>query len=239
MPETDAQFLQWAAYNMAPTSWIDILLNFFIAIIYCFFVSMIYRHCRGLHANRSFIQTLYMLTLVITLIMMVILSVNGAASVAVAFGLMGALSIIRFRTVVKDNRDTAFVFLAVSVGMAAGTGQWWIGFIGLAVVGLTLLLLDNAPWGSNRSRVIIKMTFRPSGDDVESVSRKISNILSQLGNKQQMMHVRTIKMGQMIEATYAINLFPNIEPNYVIQELFNISGVDSVNVFNPEELQEP
>ena len=239
MPETDAQFLQWSAYNMAATTWIDILLNFLIAIIYGFFVSMIYRHSRGLHANRSFIQTLYMLTLVITLIMMVILSVRGAASVAVAFGLMGALSIIRFRTVVKDNRDTAFVFLAVGVGMASGTGQWWVGFIGLAVVGLTLLLLDNAPWGSSRSRVIIKMTFRPSGDDVESVSRKISNGFSQLGNKQQMMHVRTIKMGQLIEATYAINLFPNIEPDYVIQEMLGISGVDNVNVFNPEELQEP
>ena len=83
------------------------------------------------------------------------------------------------------------------------------------------------------------MTFRPSGDDTESVSRKIANILSQLGNKQQMMHVRTIKLGQMIEATYTLNLFPNIEPNYVVQELLNIMGVDNVSVFNPEELQEP
>ncbi len=239
MPETDAEFLQWAAYNVAATTWIDILLNFLIAVVYGFFVSMIYRHCRGLHANRSFIQTLYMLTLIITLIMMVILSVKGTAAVAVAFGLMGALSIIRFRTIVKDNRDTAFVFLAVGVGMASGTGKWWVGFIGLAVIGLTLILLDNAPWGSSRGRVIIKMTFRPSFDDASSVSRKISNVLSQLGNKQQMMHIRTIRLGEMIEATYAINLFPNVEPNYVIQQLLNITGVDSVNVFNPDELQEP
>ncbi len=239
MPETDAEFLQWAAYNIAPTTWIDILLNFLIAVIYGFFVSIIYRHCRGLHANRSFIQTLYMLTLIITLIMMVILSVRGTAAVAVAFGLMGALSIIRFRTVVKDNRDTAFVFLAVGVGMASGTGKWWVGFIGLAVIGLILILLDNAPWRSTRSRIIIKMTFRPSEIGAESVSRKIANILAQLGSKQQMMHIRTIRLGEMIEATYALNLFPNIEPNFVVQELLGITGVDSVNVFNPDELQEP
>ncbi len=224
---------------MSQTTWIDALLNFIVAVAYAFFVSMIYRHCRGLHANRSFIQTLYMLTIIITLIMMVIVSVRGLAAMAVAFGLMGALSIIRFRTVVKDNRDTAFVFLAVGVGMAAGTGKWWLGFTGLAVVGVTLLLLENAPWGRGRRSVIVKLTFRPSGADQDDVTANISNMLAQLGKRIHMIHVRTIRLGELIETTSAMSLLTSVTPNYAVEQLLRIDGVDSVNVFNPQDLQEP
>ncbi len=239
MPTTDADLMQWSMFAMSTTTWIDVLLNFLVAIAYGFFVSVIYRHCRGLHANRSFIQTLYMLTLIITLIMMIILSIRGTAAVAVAFGLMGALSIIRFRTVVKDNRDTAFVFLAVGVGMASGTGKWWIGFAGLAVIGVTLMMLENAPWGRNKRSIIVKLTFRPHGADEKDVTRDIGNILAQLGSQVHMIHVRTIRLGELIETTYALNLYKNITPNYAIEQILAISGVDSVNIFNPQDLQEP
>lgn len=239
---TQSQFLEYFPLATSGAVWVDILLNFIVAIIYGFFVSMIYRQCRGMHANRTFIHTLYMLTLIITLIMMVILSVRGTAAVAVAFGLMGALSIIRFRTVVKDNRDTAFVFLAVGVGMAAGTGQWWIGFIGIAVVGITLLLLSNTPWGNHKNSVIIKITFRPDAENTpqeETTPQRIMQTLAHLGTQQQMMHVRTIRLGEQMEATYSLVAYSHVEPGNIVQELLGVKGVDSVNIFNPEELQEP
>lgn len=238
MPIDDPE-LQWTILALAPNTWIDILLNFIIAATYAFCVSLIYRQCRGLHTNRSFIQTLYMLTLIITLIMMVIMSVRGAAALAVAFGLMGALSIIRFRTVVKDNRDTAFVFLAVGAGMAAGTGQWWIGFTGITFVGVILILLENAPWRGGYRRVIVKITFRPSTDETNDTNASIASTLSQLGNRIQMLHVRTLRLGELIEATYTLNLYQQIEPNFAINQLLSVSGVDNVNIFNPSELQEP
>jgi hypothetical protein len=238
MPIDDPE-LQWTILALAPNTWIDILLNFVIATVYAFCVSLIYRQCRGLHTNRSFIQTLYMLTLIITLIMMVIMSVRGAAALAVAFGLMGALSIIRFRTVVKDNRDTAFVFLAVGAGMAAGTGQWWIGFTGITFVGVILIMLEHAPWRGGYRRVIVKVTFRPGTDEANDTNATIASTLTQLGNRIQMLHVRTLRLGELIEATYSLNLFQQIEPNFAINQLLSLSGVDNVNIFNPSELQEP
>ncbi len=239
MPTADSDLVQWSLFAMSNTTWIDVLLNFLVAIAYGFFNSVIYRHCRGLHASRSFIQTLYMLTLIITLIMMIILSIRGTAAVAVAFGLMGALSIIRFRTVVKDNRDTAFVFLAVGIGMAAGTGKWWIGFAGLAVIGITLVVLENAPWGKSKRSIIVKLTFRPGGSGQKDVTEDIGNILAQLGSEIHMIHVRTIRLGELIETTYALNLYKNVTPNYAVEQLLAVNGVDSVNIFNPQDLQEP
>jgi uncharacterized membrane protein YhiD involved in acid resistance len=239
MPTVDTSLQQLTTFAIAPTTWLDVLLNFVVAIIYAFLVSVIYRQCRGLNASSTFIQTLYLLTLVICMVMMVILSVRGNAAVAVAFGLVGALSITRFRTIVKDNRDTAFIFLSVAAGMAAGTNRWWIGFTGLSIIGLTLMLLQSAPWRRGRQRVITRVVFRPSTTEKEDTMPDIVNILAQLGTRIDMLHVRTIKLGELIEATYAITLRKNIDAALAIKQLLNLPCVDNVNIYNPEELNEP
>src|SRR2546430_16835316 len=62
-------------------------------------------------------------------------------NVARAFSLVGALSIVRFRTVVRDTQDTAFVIFAVIVGMAVGADHVWVGIVGLAVVSVAIFIL--------------------------------------------------------------------------------------------------
>jgi len=64
-------------------------------------------------------------------------------------------------------------------------------------------------------------------------------MLSQLGTRIQMLHVRTLRLGELIEATYSLVLNQQIEPNYAVSQLLSVSGVDNVNIFNPSELQEP
>ena len=68
-------------------------------------------------------------------------------NVARAFSLVGALSVVRFRTVVKDTQDTAFVIFAVVVGMAAGADNLAVGLVGLIVVGVASLALWPAAPG--------------------------------------------------------------------------------------------
>ena len=101
------------------TSWQDIVINIIIAFILGVIISWIYRRThRGYSYSNSFISTLTILSMVTAFVMMVI-----GNNIARAFSLVGALSIIRFRTAVKDTRDTAFVFLSLAVGMAVGTGS--------------------------------------------------------------------------------------------------------------------
>lgn len=79
-------------------------------------------------------------TLTLTLVLMSILIAMATQiigdNVARAFSLVGALSIVRFRTAVPATRDVAFMLAAVVVGMAAGAGQYWVSGLGLLVVGL-------------------------------------------------------------------------------------------------------
>jgi uncharacterized membrane protein YhiD involved in acid resistance len=79
-------------------------------------------------------------TLTLTLVLMSILIAMATQiigdNIARAFSLVGALSIVRFRTAVPATRDVAFVLAAVVVGMAVGAGQYWVAGVGLLVVGL-------------------------------------------------------------------------------------------------------
>ena len=72
---------------------------------------------RGVSHSTSFTQSIVILSVIVALVMLVI-----GSNLARAFGLFGALALIRFRTPVKDSRDTVFLFLSVAVGIATGTG---------------------------------------------------------------------------------------------------------------------
>src|SRR5436190_5062072 len=108
-----------------------------VAFIGGLLVAGIYRGTRApSHRNPSFPATLVLLSILIAMVTQVI-----GDSVAKAFSLVGALSIVRFRTVVRDTQDTAFVIFAVVVGMAAGAGAYAIAAVGLAVGGLAAVIV--------------------------------------------------------------------------------------------------
>jgi hypothetical protein len=103
-------------------------------------VACIYRcsHGRRKEDARVLFATLVLLSLLIAMVALVI-----GNSVARAFSLVGALSIVRFRTVVDDTRDTAFVIFSVVVGMAAGAGLLFVPLLGLPLVAMTAIALDR------------------------------------------------------------------------------------------------
>lgn len=94
----------------------------------------------GYSYSKSFLQTIVLVGLTVTLIMVII-----GSDIARAFALVGAMSIVRFRTPVKDSRDLVFVFAAIAVGMACGT-EFYI-FAGVFTVFLGVLLLGFHFWG--------------------------------------------------------------------------------------------
>jgi uncharacterized membrane protein YhiD involved in acid resistance len=109
----------------------------------------------GISYSKSFVQSLIVITMVVALVMTTI-----AGSFVVAVGLMGALSIIRFRNMIKDTRDIAFLFCGLVVGMACGSGRYAIAVIGTAALSLVLLYLYWADFGAfHSSNALLRFTF--------------------------------------------------------------------------------
>src|SRR5689334_19211734 len=119
--------------------WDELLFRLLLSMTLGFIVMFVYRvGRRGEPRNRSFEITLVLLTILIAMVTKVI-----GDSVARAFSLVGALSIVRFCTVVRDTQDTAYVIFAVVVGMAVGASDLWVAAIGIAVIGFAAYLMRS------------------------------------------------------------------------------------------------
>ena len=97
----------------------------------------------GLSYSRSFTQSLVLMTLVVSLVMFVI-----GDSIITAFGLIGALALIRFRNVLKDTRDTVFVFISLVVGMAVGSQRYLVAILGTVALLLVIWYMNVTRFGT-------------------------------------------------------------------------------------------
>src|SRR5262249_47042854 len=130
----------------------------------------IYLFSRG-RANQdanSLPATLVLLAVLIAMVTMVI-----GNSVARAFGLVGALSIVRFRTVVEDTRDTAFVIFAVVVGMASGAGYMLLAAIGIPFVGIAAIVMRDVMAVNGTGSAVLLMVRLGLGNDPEVLLRVV------------------------------------------------------------------
>jgi hypothetical protein len=127
-------------------------------------MAVIYRAThKGLSYSQSFSQTIVFVSLIVAIVMMVI-----GGSLARAFALVGALSIIRFRTVLKDTKHMAYIFAALALGMAAGTSNYFLAAIGTFSVSLLAYVLSFSNFGAvYKSEFILRFRFDSSGDSRE------------------------------------------------------------------------
>lgn len=114
----------------------DLFLSLIIAFICAIFITYIYKKTyTGVSYTKSFVLSIILLAMVTSL---VIRTINS--NLALSLGMVGALSIVRFRTAVKDPVDTIFMFWAIAVGIMSGAGLYLITIIACALLGLFYLI---------------------------------------------------------------------------------------------------
>jgi hypothetical protein len=172
-----------------------------------------------------FFATLVLLTVLIALVTQVI-----GDSAARAFSLVGALSIVRFRTVVDDTRDTSFVIFAVAIGMAVGAGFLGLALVGIPVVGLTAAVL--ALWGGagakvQPARLVVRLA---NGSDPEAV---LGPAFAKHLVESKFQAADTAKQGAAVDYTYLVRPKPGVAAVALIGELNRVEGVLSVEWREP------
>lgn len=173
----------------------------------------------------SFVATLVLLTVLIAMVSQVI-----GDSVARAFSLVGALSIVRFRTVVDDTRDTAFVIFAVIVGMAAGSGVINVALIGIPVVAVVAGLLSfwgRDPDSAKRPTLVVKLAV---GLDPDAV---LGGVFAKHLAEFKLTATGTAKSGAALELTYAVLPKPTATAVAIVTELHKTEGVTGVEWSEP------
>ena len=187
-------------------------------------VALIYRRTRSAaDVSPSFTATLVLLAVLIAMVTQVI-----GDNVARAFSLVGALSIVRFRTVVRDTQDTAYVIFAVAVGMAAGANDPWVAVAGIAVVGLAAVLMRSRPAAGDGTGVPFLLHVRVGlGQDVNVL---LSGPLDAHAADRRLISLATARQGMAIEVSYRVSLRDDRSADELLRALNRIDGVQSVTL---------
>ncbi|HIJ65947.1 MAG TPA: DUF4956 domain-containing protein [Candidatus Hydrogenedentes bacterium] len=188
----------------------------------------VYTHT-GLSYSRTFVQSIVLLTLIIALGMMVI-----GTSLVIAFGLIGALAVIRFRNILKDTRDTAFVFWALVTGMASGTQKY-----GLAITGTVLLcgIVLYLHWTSFGSRHSSDGFVRFRVREGEGGLGALHAVLKRHCRSSQLMSQRFHQTGAT-EMAYRLTMRDPLRAENLVAELQRMEGVSNVTFVLHEEQTE-
>lgn len=146
----------------------DVFVNLLAALLLSVPLSLLYAFTHRHDGTKStFLHTLVLLPLITAGISMVI-----GDNLVRAFGLIGAVALIRFRTVIKDTLDMAFVFLAITLGMACGTRLMPVGIAALGLFGATLGMMEAARYGKG-ARSTQRYSVTVESDDIRSAGDEV------------------------------------------------------------------
>ncbi len=154
-------------------------------------------------------------------------------NLARAFGLVGAMSIIRFRTAVKDSIDIAFVFFSLAAGMAAGSGNHVIGIIGCVSVVLFVVVLHFTKYGTAvQEEMVLRFWSIPQHSD-ESV---YMDVFKQYLTVHSLVNIRSARLGEFLELTFNIRFRKNVGHQELVQDLSALEGIERVSLVYGENL---
>jgi uncharacterized membrane protein YhiD involved in acid resistance len=200
----------------------DILLSMLASFVLCSVIGLAYRWThRGVSYSQSYVQTLVMMGMVVSLIMLVV-----GSNLARAFALVGALSIIRFRNAIKETRDVGFIFFALAIGMAAGTRFYALAAIATVVIIGVVLIMDRFDWYKLDVQSQIVKVQLPAGQDYSM----LDDVFVQYTSQSQLVSLETVRAGALTEVMWAVKLKASTKPAELLAALQQRTGGQKVTV---------
>ena len=218
----------WIAESMSLDSSLSstqIAVRLLVSVVFGGCVAIIFRisHGRTKQDSSTLVATLVLLSVLIAMVSIVI-----GGSVARAFSLVGALSIVRFRTVVEDTRDTAFVIFAVIVGMAAGAGLLLVPLLGIPLVGGVAIVLSRSEISQAALNENCSLAVRLGlGRDPELA---LGPILGRYLKNYRLVAAETARQGSAIDLSYRAQIRSPTAMAALVNDLNQVEGVQSVTL---------
>lgn len=198
----------------------EIILHIAVAAIIsiAIYISYWYTHS-GTTYSKKFNVTLVTLTILTATVMTVI-----GNNVALSLGMVGALSIVRFRTAIKDSRDTTYIFWSITIGICCGVGDYMVAAVGSAVVFVALLILGRI---RNENRILLVVR------GARTKEAELEGTIATYFNNKAVLKVKNTTT-ESVELIYEMTSKMYSE-NYkkelsITETLYKIGGVDCINV---------
>ncbi len=192
---------------------VDSLIGLLVAFAVGLFIYVIYKKTfSGVMYSHSFNISLIVMTMATALIIMGI-----STNIVLSLGMVGALSIVRFRTPIKDPIDLIFIFWAVASGILCGAGLIPLVIIGAILIGLVLLFFVNRLTVDNPYLLVVKYAD-------PSVEKSLEHLIS-MQSKRHTVKSKSVSVEGSLEMTYEIRLKGNNTD--FVQQITGMDGVKS------------
>jgi uncharacterized membrane protein YhiD involved in acid resistance len=217
----------WLTQGLARTTVIptpEVVVRLLAALLFGYLISWIYLRSRRHESDigASFPMTLVLLAVLVAMVTQVI-----GNNVARAFSLVGTLAIVRFRTIVRDTRDTAYVIFAVVIGMAIGAADLWIAVIGLIIIAVAVLLLPVRTQPVPVPEVYELRLRVALGRDPDSIA---ADLLNEHLARRALVGMASGRPGVTLEYNYEVQLRSGASAQVLVQSLSMIEGLQEVRL---------
>jgi uncharacterized membrane protein YhiD involved in acid resistance len=224
-------FEQFQDLDLFPVNVFDVFGNLLVALVCSLIIAMVYRFIyKGSSYSVTYVNSLVLLTLVTSVVMLVI-----GNNLARAFGLVGAMSIIRFRTAVRDVQDIVFIFFALAVGMASGVGLHVIAIASTIIISFVATVLITFNFGNPRkTEYLMQLTYvsTPESD------RELNAFLRKYCRRFKLVNIKNREEDD-VEAFYQVAYKSRKNSAEVLRELRKVNSVKNVNLFFDEDDSDP
>ena len=188
------------------------LMSMLMALICALIIFLVYRYFfQGVVYNNNF-NILLVMTCVVTCFVVIVISSN----VVLSLGMVGALSIVRFRSAIKEPLDTGFIFWAVACGITSGAGLYLISGIAAVFVAVVFILLSRVKGVTHTYLLLVRYEEKAGAD-----------VLRILGNLKKVLKNKTSAKG-MTEITYEVKI--KVDNTAFVEELTALDGVESATI---------
>ncbi len=201
--------------------------SFIICLITAFVLGTIvaFIHSKTIKSTKNFVSTLAILPMLVT---MVIILVNGNLGTGVA--IVGAFSLIRFRSIPGNSKEILNVFFVMAIGLACGTGYIGFAIMFTLIVALISLLLHYINFGENTNNDKVLKILIPEDLDYTDA---FNDIFKKYFDSYNLMQAKTTNMGSLFELTYNVNIKKNMNEKELIDEIRCRNGNLKISLSHP------
>lgn len=194
-----------------------------LSFVLCSVVAKLYQVTfQSLSYSRSFVHTLILGGMITCMVMM-----SMGDSLARGIGVLGALSLIRFRTVVRDPRDMMFLFAALGLGIACGAGMFAVAITGCFLLSSVIVLLHWAPFATHRRyEAMLRFLVETDNEDARGL---VDSIMAECCSAYTLLAMREAVQGDMLEYSYQVRL---IDPSYQVDLVKKLEALDPIGEVN-------
>ena len=209
----------------------NVLLSLILAFVLGQVLAWVYYATHsGLSYSSSFVQSLILITVVIAMVMSVI-----GNNIITAVGLMGALAIVRFRNIIKDTRDIAFIFSALVVGMATGSHRYATAIMGTFILCLIVVYLHISDFGTHQPHNgFLRFSLKGHIDP----GHPAALVLGRFCGNYTLLSRQETGFGGAAEYAYQVLVKNAARNEQMLAELEQVEGIDNINLTMQEKLLE-